>query len=46
MIVLKSGESGIEEGDRLRTDSTGKRRGGPKTRVYLKRNRCLNAFGF
>ena len=33
-----------EDGDRLRTDSTRRRRGGPKTRVYLKRNRSLNAF--
>ena len=31
---------------RLRRDSTRRRRGGPKTRAYLKRDCCLNAFGF
>ena len=46
MTVLGYGESGIKEGDRLRRESTGMRRGGPNTRVYWKRNCCLNAYGF
>ena len=45
-MMLASGESGTrtEEGDRLRTDSTRRRRGGPERRVELEHNRCRNAY--
>ena len=33
MTLLGSGESGIEKGDRFRTDSTGGRRTGPERRL-------------
>ena len=34
----------IEEGDRLRTDSTRRRRGGAERRLELENNRCRNAY--
>ena len=45
-MMPASGESGTrtEEGDRLRTDSTRRRRGGPERRVELEHNRCRNAY--
>ena len=36
----------MEERDVFRTDSTGMPGGDPKTRLFEKYNRCLNAFGF
>ena len=43
--AFRSGDCGIEDGDRHSADSTGARIGGSTMRVYLKRDRCLNAFG-
>ena len=45
MTVLGSGESGIEECDRLRTDSREGRRGGRSDAWSLELNRCRNAYG-
>ena len=44
MTVLESSESGIEEGDRLRTDSTGGRGASPEGAWSLEHDRCLNAY--
>ena len=43
--VFRSGKGGIAGGHRHRTDSTGRRSGASTVRLYLKRDRCLNAFG-
>ena len=45
MTVLGSGESGMEEGNRLRLGSTGERRGSPELGRSLEHDRCLNAHG-